>query len=155
MTNLINGTINLLIHDKLILLVVWLIIGDTIFGTLRACKYRKFNSCIGIDGIIRKMTMLIALGGIAVIDVMFNINFISFAKQYLNGIGLTHIGLCEFFAIFFSMYEVLSILKNWTILGIWLPIKFRLAIYEWIKNMTSELPEEFVDEMETILSGNE
>lgn len=154
MEKLFTDTLTLLVNDKLVLLVVWLIIGDTIFGTLRACKYRKFNSCVGIDGIIRKITMLVALGGTAVIDTMFGINFISFAKQFLNGTGFNHLGLCEFFAIFFAIFEMLSILKNLTILGIWLPSKFRLAVYEWVKNMTNELPEEFIDEMERILSVN-
>ena len=154
MEKLFVDTLNLLVNDKLVLLVVWLIIGDTVFGTLRACKYRKCNSCVGIDGIIRKVTMLVALGGTAVIDTLFGINFIGFAKQFLQGIGLTHIGLCEFFAIFFAIFEALSIIKNWTILGIWLPNKLRLSIYEWIKNMTDELPKEFVEDMERILSVN-
>ena len=34
---------------------------DTIFGILRAIKERNINSCIGIDGIIRKVGMLIAV----------------------------------------------------------------------------------------------
>ena len=154
MEKLFNDTLILLSNDKLVWLVVWLIIGDIIFGTLRACKYRKFNSSVGIDGMIRKCTMLVALGGTAVIDAMFDINFIGFAEQFLKGISFTHIGICEFFAIFFAIFEALSILKNWTILGIWLPVKFRLAVYEWVKNMTDELPKEFVEEMENILSVN-
>lgn len=39
-------------------------IGDCVrhgFGVLRAIKEKKFNSCAGIDGAIRKVGMLISL----------------------------------------------------------------------------------------------
>ena len=34
---------------------------DTILGVLRAIKEHKFNSCVGIDGAIRKSAMLLSV----------------------------------------------------------------------------------------------
>lgn len=45
-------------HNKIIQLVVLAIVCDTVFGVLRAIKEKKFNSCAGIDGAIRKVGML-------------------------------------------------------------------------------------------------
>ena len=46
-------------HNKIIQLVVLAIVCDTVFGVLRAIKEKKFNSCAGIDGAIRKVGMLV------------------------------------------------------------------------------------------------
>ena len=43
---------------KLVLIAV---VMDTIFGAGRAIKYHKFNSSVGIDGAIRKISMLLSL----------------------------------------------------------------------------------------------
>ena len=48
-------------HNKIIQLVVLAIVCDTVFGVLRAVKEKKFNSCAGIDGAIRKVGMLILI----------------------------------------------------------------------------------------------
>lgn len=48
-------------HNKVIELVILAIVFDTVFGVLRAVKEKKFNSCAGIDGAIRKVAMLISL----------------------------------------------------------------------------------------------
>ena len=144
--DIINKAVQILTHDKFILLVVWLLIGDTILGVLRAFKEHKLNSCVGIDGVIRKIAMLVSLIGLTVIDVLFEINTIGFLpEQVKNTIGVSKVGLCEFFALCLTFFEALSILKNWTILGIWLPKKLKTAIYSWLKNMTDELPKEFLE----------
>ena len=44
--------------NKVIELVVLAIVFDTIFGVLRAAREKKFNSCAGIDGAIRKIGCL-------------------------------------------------------------------------------------------------
>ena len=44
-------------HNKIIQLVVLAIVCDTVFGVLRAIKEKKFNSCAGIDGAIRKVVI--------------------------------------------------------------------------------------------------
>ena len=57
-------------QNKIIQLVVLAIVFDTIFGVLRAIKERKFNSCAGINGAIRKVAMLISLVFMLAIDVL-------------------------------------------------------------------------------------
>lgn len=59
-------------HNKIIQLVVLAIVCDTVFGVLRAIKEKKFNSCAGIDGAIRKVGMLISLVFMLAIDVLIN-----------------------------------------------------------------------------------
>lgn len=63
-------------HNKIIQLVVLAIVCDTVFGVLRAIKEKKFNSCAGIDGAIRKVGMLISLVFMLAIDVLIKINLI-------------------------------------------------------------------------------
>ena len=43
-----------LIQNNVFRIIIVMIIFDTIFGILRAIKERKINSCVGIDGMIRK-----------------------------------------------------------------------------------------------------
>ena len=75
-------------HNKIIQLVVLAIVCDTVFGVLRAIKEKKFNSCAGIDGAIRKVGMLISLVFMLAIDVLIKINLIGFipeqARTYLG-----------------------------------------------------------------------
>ena len=72
-------------HNKIIQLVVLAIVCDTVFGVLRAIKEKKFNSCAGIDGAIRKVGMLISLVFMLAIDVLIKINLIgtSIASTYI------------------------------------------------------------------------
>ena len=44
---------------EILLIAVFL---DTTLGVLRAIKEHKFNSCVGIDGAIRKVAMLLSVG---------------------------------------------------------------------------------------------
>ena len=43
-----------LIQNNVFRIIIVMIIFDTVFGILRAIKERKINSCVGIDGMIRK-----------------------------------------------------------------------------------------------------
>ena len=132
---------NTITHNKMVILGVIVIIFDVILGTLRAIKERDFNSSVGIDGMIRKVCMLISLVALAAIDSLLNLNFIGFVPEdIINAIGVKQIALCEFFALLFTMYEIVSVLKNWTLCGIWLPTKLKDGIYKWLENMTGELP---------------
>lgn len=47
---------------------------DTILGVLRAIKEHKFNSCVGIDGAIRKVAMLLSVGLLMLTDIIMHIN---------------------------------------------------------------------------------
>ena len=97
-------------HNKIIQLVVLAIVCDTVFGVLRAIKEKKFNSCAGIDGAIRKVGMLISLVFMLAIDVLIKINLIGFIpEQARTYLGLDTVGVAEFFALLYIAYEVVSI----------------------------------------------
>lgn len=109
-------------HNKIIQLVVLAIVCDTVFGVLRAIKEKKFNSCAGIDGAIRKVGMLISLVFMLAIDVLIKINLIGFIpEQVRTYLGLDTVGVAEFFALLYIAYEVVSIFKNMALCG--LPVK--------------------------------
>ena len=92
-------------HNKIIQLVVLAIVCDTVFGVLRAIKEKKFNSCAGIDGAIRKVGMLISLVFMLAIDVLIKINLIGFIpEQARTYLGLDTVGVAEFFALLYIAY---------------------------------------------------
>ena len=105
----------------------------------------KFNSCVGIDGAIRKVAMLVSLFVLLIADELLQLNIISLfpknVQQFLTTMRMGKIGICEFFALLFVTYEIVSILKNATLCGIWLPKKLKEKIYKWLENMTGELPD--------------
>ncbi len=109
-----------LIHSHSIISVVMLmVLADTFFGCLRALKEGKFNSCIGIDGAIRKVAMVGCLLFLVVADTVVNFNLIAFVPQEITAaMGIATVGSTEFFAILFIMYEIISILKNMTQCGL-------------------------------------
>lgn len=133
-------------HNKIIQLVILAIVFDTVFGVLRAVKERKFNSCAGINGAIRKVAMLISLVFMLAIDVLIKVNLIGFipeaARTYL---GLSSVGVAEFFSLLYIAYEITSIFKNMTLCG--LPVK---KVWEKVRafltKYTDELPD--ADELE-------
>ena len=135
-------------HNKIIQLVVLAIVCDTIFGVLRAVKEKRFNSCAGIDGAIRKIGMLISLVFMLAIDVLVKINLIAFIPENVRTyLGLTTVGVAEFFSLLYIAYEVVSILKNMTLCG--LPIK---GIWEKVRKFLTKYTDELPDTDE--LDGN-
>lgn len=128
-------------HDKVMELVVLAIVFDTIFGVLRAIKEKKFNSCAGIDGAIRKVGMLISLVFMLAIDMLIKVNLIGFIPEVVrNQLGITSVGVAEFFALLYIAYEVVSIFKNMALCG--LPVKrVWWKIREFLGKYTDELPD--------------
>lgn len=116
---------------------------DTILGVLRAFKYRKFNSCVGIDGAIRKVAMLVSVGLLMLVDTIMQFNLLfMIPEKYIQYIGITKLGLCEFFCLLFILYEAVSILKNMTLCGLPVPGKIKDFIQHFLDEMTDELPDE-------------
>lgn len=116
---------------------------DTILGVLRAFKYRKFNSCVGIDGAIRKVAMLVSVGLLMLVDTIMQFNLLfMIPEKYIQYIGITKLGLCEFFCLLFILYETVSILKNMTLCGLPVPGKIKTFIQHFLDEMTDELPDE-------------
>ena len=125
-------------QNRVIQLVVLAIVFDTIFGVLRAVKEKKFNSCAGIDGVIRKVGMLISLVFMLAVDVLAKVNLIAFIPESVRTyLGLTTVGVAEFFSLLYIAYEVVSILKNMTLCG--LPIK---GIWEKVRAFLTKYTEE-------------
>lgn len=122
---------------KILLIAVTL---DTILGVLRAVKYGKFNSAFGIDGAIRKVAMLISIVALMAVDVIVNINALFMVpEEYIKILGITKLGMSEFFCLLFILYETVSILKNMTLLEIPVPAKARRFIEKFLKDMTDEM----------------
>ena len=138
MLNYINS-----VQNNLFILVVTIVIFmDTFLGVLRAIKQRKFNSCFGIDGGIRKVAMLGCIAFLAALDmcVTFNLAFM-IPKEWLSVLGVDKIGLCEFFCILFILYEAVSISKNMLLCGLPVPTKLKNWIENFLNIMTDELPD--------------
>ena len=137
--------INEIIGNQILSAVALAIVFDTIMGILRAIKERKFNSCVGIDGAIRKVGMVLSVVLLRIADAIVKINLIGFVPQNIwSSIGKDiplHMGLAEFFGLLFVAYEIVSILKNMTLTGLpvkglWVKVKLVLSKY------TQELPDE-------------
>ena len=133
--------INTATNNRLFKLVVLAIVFDTVFGVLRAVREKKFNSCAGIDGAIRKVAMIISLVFMLAVDMLVKVNLIGFipekAREYL---GINTVGVAEFFCILYIAYEVVSIFKNMALCG--LPVrKVWAAVREFLSHYTDELPD--------------
>lgn len=129
--------------NDVIRLVIIAIVMDTIFGVLRAAKEHRFNSCVGIDGAIRKVAMVVSLVFLIAIDLMIHVNLIGFvpeeARNYFPK-SINVIGLAEFFGILYICYEAVSILKNMALCG--LPVKkLWEAVRKFLGKYTEELPD--------------
>lgn len=138
---------------KILLIAVAL---DTILGVLRAIKEHKFNSCVGIDGAIRKAGMLLSVCFLMATDVIMHINVLSMVpEEYVQILGIDKMGICEFFSLLFILYELVSILKNMTLCGLPVPTKIKKWIQKFLDDMTEEIPKEAVQELHQCKKGEE
>lgn len=134
-----------LIHNPFFQAVALAIVFDTIMGLLRAVREKTFNSCFGIDGAIRKVAMVICILFLGLADKIIGLNLIGFIPADLwASVGLhtpAVIGLMEFFAVLFVVYEIVSILKNMTLAG--LPVKgVWKNVKTFLSKYTTELPDD-------------
>lgn len=121
---------------------------DTVLGVLRAIKEHKFNSCVGIDGAIRKVAMLFSVGLLMLVDMIMDINILfMIPEKYIKYLGVEKIGMCELFCLLFILYEAVSILKNMTLCGLPVPKKAKTFILKFLDDMTDELPETVREEI--------
>ena len=140
-TILLEATNNLFVR-----LVLVAIVGDTLFGCLRSIKEHRFNSNFGIDGAIRKASMVAAILFFVLVDYIVRINLIGFIPQEIREyLKVQSIGMTEFFALLFIAYEAVSIIKNMVLCG--LPVKkVWLYLKTFLSKYTDELPDS--DELE-------
>ena len=141
MDGVIVGMFAEAIKNQIFELVMVAIVIDTIFGVLRAIKERKFNSNCGINGAIRKISMIVCTLALVIVDYIVNLNLIGFIPENVRTyLPADNIGTMEFFGILFVSYEVVSILKNMALCGLpvkklWQVVKTALGKY------TDELPD--------------
>jgi len=130
------------------IILLWVVLLDTVLGVLRAIKEHKFNSCVGIDGAIRKVAMLFSVLLLMVVDTIVNIDLLFLIpEKYLQYIGISKMGICEIFCLLFILYEIVSILKNMTLCGLPVPSRIKKFIQKFLDDMTEELPEEVSKEL--------
>lgn len=136
---------------KILLLAVTL---DTILGVLRAIKEHKFNSCVGIDGAIRKAAMVLSVLLLMATDVIMHINILFMVpEQYIKILGIDKLGVCEFFCLLFILYELVSILKNMTLCGLPVPSKAKKWVQKFLEDMTEELQDEAIEKENKNVEG--
>lgn len=129
-------------------ILLYAVIMDTLLGVLRAIKEHKFNSCVGIDGAIRKAAMILSVVFLMVIDSTVQIDFLfMIPEKYLQYLGMERLGICELFCLLYILYEAISILKNMTLCGLPVPAKVKQWIQKFLDDMTDELPEEVAEEL--------
>lgn len=132
----------ILLNNDGVKILCIVIVLDTIFGILRAIKERTINSTIGIDGIIRKVGMLIAIFFLDLIDLIINIDLIGFIPETLkNYLSLGQVGVCDIFNILFIVFEILSIFKNMILCKLPIPAKFQEFLENIMKEFTGEIKE--------------
>lgn len=113
---------------------------DTIFGILRAIKERNINSCIGIDGIIRKVGMLIAVIFLMVIDSIIKLDLIGFIPESIKEImNFKTVGIADLFMVLFIVFEILSIFKNMILCKLPIPKKLQEVLENAMKEFTGEI----------------
>lgn len=153
---MIDKIITLLSSNSFVKILLIAVALDTILGVLRAIKEHKFNSCVGIDGAIRKAGMLLSVCFLMATDVIMHINVLSMVPEaYVQLLGIDKMGICEFFSLLFILYELVSILKNMTLCGLPVPTKIKRWIQKFLDDMTEELPEEAVQELHQCKKGEE
>ena len=145
---MLNEIITLVEAHYFFKILIIAVLMDTILGVLRAVKEHKFNSCVGIDGAIRKIAMLLSVIFLVFVDSVVNIDFLfMIPEKYMQYIGLSRMGICELFCLLFILYEIVSILKNMTLCGLPVPVKLKKFIQKFLDDMTDELPEEVTEEL--------
>lgn len=129
-----------LVNQTGVQILIVVIVLDTIFGILRAVKEKSLNSTIGIDGIIRKVGMLICIVFLSLIDTIVSINFIGFLPEDIKQfIHIEQIGIADLFNALFIVFEALSILKNMILCKLPIPKKFQEFLEKIMKEFTGEI----------------
>lgn len=132
----------IMVHNKGVQLLVIFIVLDVIFGILRAIKEGKLNSTIGIDGIIRKVGMIITICFCILVDTIVQVDLIGFIPESVkNVLGLSKIGVSMIFNILYIIFEILSIFKNMYKCKLPLPKKLKTYLEKMLKEFTSEIKE--------------
>ena len=139
---------NFLNNDGLKVLIIVIVL-DLIFGILRSIREKQVNSCIGIDGMIRKTGMLITILFLCVIYRIVKINLIGFIPEDVrNFLHFGEVGINQLFSVLFIVFEILSIFKNMILCKLPIPRKLQAHFEKIMKEFTSEIEEKEKSENE-------
>ena len=132
----------IMVHNKGVQLLSIFIVLDVIFGVLRSIRERKLNSTIGIDGIIRKVGMIITISVSILVDMIVRVDLIAFIPENVKDVlGLSKVGVSMIFNILYIIFEILSIFKNMYRCKLPLPKKLKVFLEKMLKEFTSEIKE--------------
>ena len=136
--------LNYLHQHTTIIIVAVAIIFDTLLGFFLSVKDKKTYSSIGIDGMIRKASMLACVVFLVCLDYILHINIIGWLpEQILQIFKIVHmdnIGISDVFSVLFVVFELLSILKNWALMGLPMFKGVNKWIEKFLETFTEELP---------------
>lgn len=133
--------ISLLNNDGMKVLIVVIVL-DLILGILRALREKSINSCIGIDGMIRKVGMLIVIVFLTIIDTIIHLDLIGFIPENVkNVLQFSKVGISDIFNLLFIIFEILSIFKNMILCKLPIPKKLQEFLENAMKEMTGEIKE--------------
>ena len=119
------------------------IVLDLIFGILRAIKEKSVNSSVGIDGMIRKVGMLLTIIILIFIDYIIKIDFIGFIPEQIKQVlNIKRVGIDFVFCIMFIIFEILSIFKNMILCKLPIPKKLQKYLEKMLDEFTNEIPKE-------------
>ena len=128
-------------NDGMKVLIVVIVL-DLILGILRAIREKTINSCIGIDGMIRKVGMLIVIVFLTIIDSIIHFDLIGFIPETIKEIlKLGKVGISSLFNILFIIFEILSIFKNMILCKLPIPKKLQIYLEDIMKEFTGEIKE--------------
>lgn len=132
---------NLKIFDNNFLQALVVVITlDVLFGIARAGIEKNLNSTIGIDGIIRKISMLSTIVACIILDNLINVDLIGFfPNEVKDFIHIQKIGISELFCILYILFETLSIFKNMYKCKLPIPKVFKKWLEKMLKEFTSEV----------------
>ena len=131
-----------LVNNIFVDLLFIAVCADMIFGTLRAAKYRCWNSAVGIDGAIRKAGMVASVLLFTIMDMLLRVDLLSWlpaeVRNVMDAVGVVKMGITELFCLLFILYEATSVLKNMLLCGIPVPAGIREKLAVWLDSMTDE-----------------
>lgn len=134
--------INYIKEIKSFQVLIVVIFMDVIFGILRAIKEKSLNSTFGINGIIRKVGMILSVIFISIIQYIIGFNFISFLPQAIkDSLEIQTIGVDSLFLLLFNVFEILSIFKNMVLCGLPIPKKLQYYLEKLLEEYTNEIQE--------------
>lgn len=133
--------LSLLNNDGMKVLIVVIVL-DLILGILRAIREKSINSCIGIDGMIRKVGMLIVIVFLTIIDAIIHLDLIGFIPETIKEtLNFGQVGISSLFNILFVIFEILSIFKNMILCKLPIPKKLQVYLENIMKEFTGEIKE--------------